>query len=249
MIRGLYTAAAGMLVTQTEGDIVADNMANVRTPGYKEEAGSEAAFPTLLIERVTGRGGQAPETVPIGAMGTGVIVDRTNKTNIQGALETTGQATDLALSDPGYFVVQTPNGVRYTRDGQFQLSAGGTLQTADGYPVLGQNGAIGPLSQHFTVDADGTVVDNGRVVDRLQVVDIPANALQREGQSLYSTAQAPQAAATVQVHQGYIESSNVDVASQMVHMISVMRSYEANQKVIQTEDATLDKAVNEVGKV
>lgn len=249
MIRGLYTAASGMMSAQLEGDIISDNVANVRTPGYKEETGSEAAFPALLTERFDSTGGLAPEAVPIGTMGTGVMVDRISKVNIQGALAATEQPTDLALSSPGFFAIRTPDGERYTRNGRFQLSAGGILQTADGNPVLGEKGPIGPLSTNFSVKTDGTVVDNGQVIDRLRVVDIPATALQRAGQSLYSAAQAAQAAATVQVRQGYTESSNVDIAGQMVHMVAVMRSYEANQKVLQTEDVAQEKAVNEVGRV
>lgn len=252
LIRGLYTGASGMLAAQTQSDIIADNIANVSTPGYKEEDGTAKAFPDLLLER-TGRSGGIPEVAPIGSMGSGVVVDRVARMNVQGALQTTELPTDMALTSPGYFVVQTPNGERYTRNGHFTLNAAGLLQTADGYSVLGEKGPIGPLSQKFTVGADGTVLDGGQVIDRLRSVEIPENTLVREGQSLYSSNQPAQVQdagpGTVQIKQGVIEGSNVDVSGQMVKMISVMRAYEANQKVIQTQDSTLDKAVNEVGKI
>ncbi|MHB1650857.1 MAG: flagellar basal-body rod protein FlgF [Desulfitobacteriaceae bacterium] len=249
MIRGLYTGAAGMLAAQTESDIISDNVANIRTPGYKEEEGSATAFPTLLMERLGGSGGQPSQATPIGSMGTGVMVDRIVRLNTLGELQATGVGTDLALTSQGFFAVQTPQGERYTRNGRFQLGASGQLQTPDGYPVLGVQGTLGPLSSQFTVGADGTVLDQGKTVGRLRLVTLPENALQREGSSLYASSQPPQAAQAVQVKQGSIEGSGVDMAGQMVKMISVMRAYEANQKVIQTQDATLEKAVNEVGKI
>lgn len=245
MIRGLYTSATGMLAAQTQSEIIGDNVANVKTPGYKEESASNISFPTQLLERITEN--QAP--VQIGVIGRGVGVDRTVLSNVQGTIQTTGIKTDLALSSPGYFVIQTPAGERYTRNGHFQLDANGTLQTQDGNPVLGQKGPIGPLSLEFSVNADGTVTDSGQIVDRLRVVDIPTTALNREGESLYSANQPAQASTTAQVLQGSIEASNVDVSGQMVKIMTVMKAYEANQKVIQTEDSMLDKAVNEVGKI
>ena len=247
MIRGLYTSATGMLAAQTQSEIIGDNVANVKTPGYKEKEASNVSFPSMLIERMGGN--QATEAVQIGGLGTGVGVDRAAQSAIQGALETTGVKTDLALTSQGYFTVQTPGGDRYTRDGRFQLDAKGMLQSPDGYEVLGEKGPIGPLSSEFSVKADGTIMDQGKVVDRLRLVDIPADALKREGQSLYSASQPVQASATAQVLQGSVEASNVDLSGQMVQMMTVMKAYEANQKVIQTEDSMLDKAVNEVGKI
>ncbi|MDR3587785.1 MAG: flagellar hook-basal body protein [Desulfosporosinus sp.] len=251
MIRGLYSSALGMLASQTQSGIIADNIANVRTPGYKEQIGINTAFPNVLIERMGGNQSSGP--IPIGGIGTGVGVDSVALSNVQGALQTTGVQTDLALTSPGYFVVQTPGGERYTRNGHFQLNSNGALQTPDGYALLGQKGSIGPLSPDFSVSADGTVLDKGQSVDRLRVVQIPANDLQREGQSLYSSTQPVQASGVggggPQIVQGSVEASNVDISGQMVQMMTVMKAYAANQKVIQTEDGMLDKAVNEVGKI
>lgn len=238
-----------MLAAQGQSDIIADNMANVRTPGFKEENVSLRAFPAMLIARVGGDNQGAIAPIVLGTLGTGVVVDQATRLNLPGSLQSTGLHTDLALTGSGYFAVQTPQGARYTRNGRFQLGAGGMLQTADGYPVLGSKGMIGPLSQNFKVEADGTVTDGGKTVDRIRLVNIPNQALTREGSSLYASSQPATAATGVEVHQGFIEASNVDVAGQIVKMMTVMKAYEANQKVIQTEDSTLDKAVNEVGKV
>jgi len=252
VIRGLYTSATGMLASQSQSEIIADNIANLRTPGYQEQIGINTAFPALMIERMGGNQASSAAT-SIGGMGTGVSVNSAVLTNVPGALQTTGVKTDLALTSLGYFVVQTPGGERYTRDGHFQLNANGMLQTPDGNLVLGQKGAVGPLSPDFSVSADGTIMDKGQTIDSLRVVQIPANNLQREGQSLYSSTQPVQAAAggggAVQITQGAVVASNVNVSGQMVQMMTVMKAYEANQKVIQTEDGMLDKAVNEVGKI
>lgn len=247
MIRGLYASATGMLAAQTQSEVIGDNVANVKTPGYKEALASNISFPTMLIQRMGGN--QASEVVPIGGLGTGVGVDRTAQSNVQGVLQTTDVKTDLALTSPGYFTVQTPGGERYSRNGRFQLDANGMLQSSDGYALLGEKGPIGPLSSDFSVKADGTIMDKGRSVDRLRIAEIPADALKREGQSLYSTSQPVQVLVATQVLQGSVEVSNVDLSGQMVQMMTVMKAYEANQRVIQTQDEMLGKAVNEVGKI
>ena len=247
MIRGLYTSASAMLAAQTQSEVIGDNVANVKTPGYKEQLASNISFPAMLIERMGGN--TSPEPVQIGWLGTGVGVDRASLSNTQGALETTDLKTDLALTSPGYFVVQTPGGDRYTRNGHFQLDANGMLESPEGYALQGEKGTIGPLSSEFVVKADGTVMDNGQRIDRLRVVNIPTDALKREGQSLYSVTQPVQVSTDAQVLQGSIEASNVDLSGQMIQMMTVMKAYEANQKVIQTQDEMLSKAVNEVGKI
>ncbi|MEA5021265.1 Flagellar basal-body rod protein FlgG [bioreactor metagenome] len=250
MIKGLYTGAAGMLAAQTQSEIIADNVANIRTPGYKGEEASNKAFPEMLMMR-TSTENEIPGNTLIGGIGTGVVVDQITRMNVQGVLQTTDIPTDLALTaEEVFLVVDTPNGERYTRNGQLQLNSEGMLQTADGYPVLGEEGPIGPLSKNFQVDAQGGITDQGVTMDRLRLVQIPAVGLLREGQSLYASNQPVQEfAGSEAVLQGTLEGSNVNLPSQMVKMITVMRAYEANQKVIQTHDATLEKAVNEIGRI
>lgn len=246
MIRGLYTSATGLLAAQTQSEVIGDNVVNLKTAGYKEQLASNIAFPNMLIQRMGGN--QASEVVEVGEMGRGVGVDRLAMSNVQGALETTDINTDLALTSPGYFVVQTPAGERYTRNGHFQLDADGMLRTTDGYDLLGEAGAIGPLSSEFSVSADGTIMDQGQRVYQIRIVEVPIDALKREGQSLYSANQPVQAAVGA-VRQGAVEASNVELSGQMIQMMTVMKAYEANQKIIQTQDEMLNKAVNEVGKI
>ncbi|MCB8814109.1 flagellar hook-basal body protein [Desulfosporosinus shakirovi] len=246
MIRGLYTSATGLLAAQTQSEVVGDNVVNLKTSGYKEQTASNISFPSMLIQRMGGN--EASEVVEVGEMGRGVGVDRLAMSNVQGSLETTDINTDLALTSPGYFVVQTPGGERYTRNGHFQLDGEGMLRTVDGYSIQGETGPIGPLSSEFSVSADGTIMDQGQRVDQIRVVEIPADALQREGQSLYIANQPVQAVIGA-VRQGAVEASNVDLSGQMIQMMTVMKAYEANQKIIQTQDEMLGKAVNEVGKI
>lgn len=251
MIRGLYTAAAGMTVTQKQSETIAENLDNARNPGYMEKQANMVAFPTMLMERLEGKETPYPPAQMIGTMGTGVMVDTITYRTAPGQIQTTNSPTDMAL-DQGFFVVQTLAGERYTRDGHFALDGNGMLRTDDGNLVLGEKGAIGPLSKEFTVDLNGTIWDNGQAVDRLRVVDIPGTALQKEGQTTFYAATqnpTPVNAENIRVRQGLLEESNVDLNSMMVKMISVMRSYEANQKVIQNQDDILGKAVNEIGKI
>lgn len=250
MLRGLYTAASGMLATQAQSDLIAENVANVKTPGYQEKEGSLVAFPAVLMDRVAKEFGDLPTAVPIGQMGTGVYVSPINIVNRPAEL-LPGSNSNLALNSPGFFTIQTPDGLRYTRKGDFKVTDQGELKTPEGYAVMGNNGPITNLTSDFKVKPDGTVLVNNQAVDNLQIVDTPLINLQQVGDSLYaSTGQQPlQPAAQINIQQGVLEGSNVDIPGQMTKMITVMRAYEANQKVIQTQDSTLDKAVNEVGKV
>lgn len=256
MIRGLYTAASGMILNNQQSDIIDQNLENMNSPGYRQEGERVTSFPRLLVNRLTSADSetQAAEKVRLGVMGTGVYADRKYYNEELGKLRETGNTTDLALNSGGYFAVETLQGERYTRNGHFQLDPSGMLRTAGGNMVLGENGAIGPLPAHFEITQDGTIIDKDKqaVIDRLRIVDIPAADLQRDGlTSLYRTGNEPNTVLgqDVRIQQGFIEESNVDINAQMVKMIQVMRSYSANQKVIQTHDSLLQKAVNEIGKV
>jgi flagellar basal-body rod protein FlgG len=250
VIRGLYTSTSGLLANQAQNAIIAENVANIRTPGYQEKEGSAVAFPTLLMQKVAKEFGDVSTTTPIGQMGTGVYVNSVNIIDRPADLQP-GSNTDLALTSTGFFTIQTPEGLRYTRKGDFKVTDQGELQTSEGYAVLGNNGPITNLTKDFKVGLDGSILMNNQIVDTLQIVDTPLTNLQQAGDSLYTAADAGmlQPAAQVELQQGMLEGSNVDMTGQMTKMITVMRAYEANQKVIQTEDSTLDKAVNEVGTV
>lgn len=258
MIRGLYTAASGMVMEQTRNDTIANNLANVNTTGYKKDVAVFRTFPELLLWRLTdadksqGKAAdQAPKPALIGSIGTGVWVDGILQVHKLGPLRQTGAPLDLALGGEGFYAISTPQGERYTRNGSFSLDGEGYIVTTEGRRVLGRRGAIQVQGKDVQVDAQGGVRVDGRLVDNLRIVDFADRGrLIKEGDSLFAGDQPVNLTPDrIKVLQGYQEQSNVNSVSELVNMITAMRSYEANQKAIQAQDQLLDKAVNEVGKV
>ncbi len=171
----------------------------------------------------------------------------------QGHLKGTGNALDVALGGEGFFSVQTPQGIQYTRKGNFVLNSNGTLVTQEGYPVLGKGGSEIQISgQNVVVASSGAIIVDGVEVDTLNVVDFAdKKVLLKNGNSLYSPIdpndQGSPAAETL-VQQGFIEASNVDSIKAMTEMIDVIRGYESYQKALQSMNETNSKT-NEIGKL
>ena len=227
MERGLYIAASGMLAEMVRQDQIANDLANASTPGYKADRSTQQSFGDMLLSNgVTGQ--------PIGALGRGVRIDSIVTDVAPAPLRETGEALDFAIEGEGFFGVQTPQGVRYTRNGQFTLSPQGILTTAQGWPVMGQGG--GPVQAR----ADGTVPAG-------QVGIFAVNGLQKAGDNLFTGNAGGQAAGRVRA--GALEGSGSDPARAMVDMIASFRAFEAGQRVIRTIDETLAKAANQVGTV
>jgi len=255
LIRGLYSAASGMVFNFKQELTVMNNLANVSTTGYKKEKITSSDFSNLMIVPQTGGGMGSPllAGAAIGTVGAGTEPSEIGLDQSQGDLVDTGNPLDLALSGPGFFAVQTPSGTFYTRDGTFFKDAMGRLATANGGLVLGENGPIQIGQGDVLVDGDGTVSVGGKVVGRIRLVDFdPQETMLKIGDN-YLVPENPnaqaRAAATAVINQGYLERSNVDPTSEMVDMLSALRAYEASQKMIQLQDQTLDRAVNEVSKV
>ncbi len=253
MLRGLYSAASGMIADITRLDVVSNNLANVGSAGFKRDEVVQHAFNDLLLSRLNDRPrAVGPYVAPtIGYLGTGTYVDQVVTDFSSGSPRKTDNPFDLSLRDlPGqptqFFAVQTPNGVRYTRTLSLQ-PLNGQLLSPDGYPVLGDGGDPVQVSGNgeVRVDETGQVVVGGRVAGRLQVVSFNApEGLQRQGAALYQeTAASGQAqdVAAPRLLVGYEESSNVNPVLEMVNMIEVMRNYEAGSKAVQSQDATLEK--------
>jgi flagellar basal-body rod protein FlgF len=227
MDRGLYIAASGMLAEQVRQDQIANDLANSATPGYKADRTTQRSFGALLLENsATG--------AVVGSQGTAVTVDKVTTDFSPQPARDTGEPLDFAVVGEGFFAVQTSQGVRYTRNGQFTADAQGRLVTAQGEPVLGRSG------QPIKVGSDGTV--DPRLLN-VVALNNPAKA----GDSLVTG--TPAGAATGTVRSGALEGSGADATRSMVDMISSMRAFEAGQKVIQTIDETLAKAATQVGSV
>ena len=253
MIRGLYTSAAGMLAETQRNDVLANNLANLMTSGYRQDTLAVGSFPSMLLSRL--EPGRRP--VEVGSVGGGVQVVEQRVSFLPGTVQETGVPLDLALSGDGFFVVQTAGDAgaapseAYTRQGHFGRTADGTLVTADGLPVLGENGVIQLNGRDVVVAEDGSVMVDGVAADRLRVVDFPdRQVLTKRGQALFTApaGTTPTEVQSPQVRQGYLEMANVNPIEAVTEMMALVRSYEAGQRAIQAQDETLDRAVNEIAR-
>ncbi|MFE0504146.1 flagellar hook-basal body protein [Peribacillus butanolivorans] len=279
MLRGFYTAASGMLTQQRRTEMLTNNMSNANTTGFKSDQTSIRSFPEMLLSNIdsktipTENKLSMPKFSQVGSLSTGVYVQETNPLFTQGTLEETELNTDLALADENLpinegtgrqgavlFTVQDgEGGLRYTRNGSFTLDGQGYLTTPNGYYVLDENNERIQLdSDQFTVTENGVILEGNVQKARLGIglSDNPSAQLMKDGEGLYKVVnddELPSAYAGAEVSfstkQGFLEGSNVDQSRTMTEMMSSYRSFEASQKVLQAYDKSLDKAVNEVGKL
>lgn len=257
MIRGLYTSGWSMLALNKKMDVLANNLANVSTNGYKRDTVAMEGFPALLAKRLYDNTDDVASGVPVGELSFSDDVGEVYTWFQQGNLLQTDQNLDLCIKDDGraFFSIAVPSEDEftefYTRDGSFELNANGQLITRQGYFVLGEKGVIQLNGDEFILQKDGTIVQNGVVVDRLLIKQFEdPGTLRKNGQNLLSPTEGTvEEDFSGEVLQGSLEQSNVEIVREMVDMISLMRSYEANQRIITAMDGTLEKAVNEVGRV
>ena len=266
MIRGWYIGASGMNAEQNRLDAIANNLANVDTAGYKRDVTVSKSFSELLLRRTNMDGvNQIPngmgsyDTAPvIGKLGLGVETNENYTDFSQGSFKITNTKTDAALSGKGFYAIETPNGERYTRNGNFLVGKEGILETKDGYPVLGENGYIFVDDDKFTINEDGIITrsDNGEQIDRFKIVRFDNERyLKKTGESFYSSndisgpAHIAEGAERPKFLQGYSETSNVNVVNEMVQMIEVNRAYEANQKTIQSQDSMMSTLWQKVAEL
>ncbi|BCW96344.1 MAG: flagellar basal-body rod protein FlgF [Fimbriimonadales bacterium] len=241
MIRGLYVAAEGMAARQKAQDAIANNLANLNTTGFKADRPVFEAVYERQLYRVEGTRSQ-----PIGALSAGAILRELYTDFQQGALTTTGNPLDIAIDGAGFFAVQTAQGVRYTRNGAFQLDALGVLRTRDGAAVLGEGNQPIRVPPNATVQIaeDGTVRANSALVGRLLIVQ---GDLTKTPEGNFAGAAQP--VANPRVVSGALEASNVNIAREMVTMIELIRAYETHQKAIHAHDETLGRAISELPKI
>lgn len=250
MLRGFYSAGTGMLVQRDRMEVVANNLINVDTTGYKSDVLLSSTFRDMILERYHDADAAAGSR-RVGTLGTGTHIEEVHTSFLQGGIDDTGRSCDFALDGDGFFTVVTPQGERYTRDGSFSVSDGGYLITAEGYYVQGQMGRIYVGNDSFTTDDQGNIFIDGALADRFRLVffaDIAA--LRKEGSNLFSNSGTQmQLSQDTKVMQNALETSNVDSAEEITRMLAVSRAYQSNQKVLTMVDECLGKAVNEVGKV
>jgi flagellar basal-body rod protein FlgG len=245
-----------MTAQMTLTDVVTNNLANVNTVGFKKDLAVSKEFREMLIYRIndpSARGTMAESAataVPIGMLGTGTMVDGIYTVHTRGDLRNTGNSLDVAIMGTGFFAVDTKNGIRYTRNGSFSLNSNKELVTSSGDQVLGQKGPIRLDGKKVLIDESGGVYSDGVLVDNLRISTFAdLNVLEKEGAYSRTSMPVQEIIGEVQVQQGFLEGSNVNTISEMVNLINVYRTYEANQKMVQTQDETLSKAVNNVASI
>lgn len=238
MDSGLY-AACTALVSRTQAlDTIANNLANASTVGFRAERN---VFSSVLASKNSESGPLNNAINQFGILG-GTTLDQS-----QGALQKTGNDLDLAIEGPGYFVVQTANGPRYTRNGSFQVSSRGQLVTDSGDAVMGQGGVITMLPGPVSISSDGTISSSGAVSGKLRVVEFPAGTqLSSAGGSYYSApANSAKAAVGSDVRQGMLESSNVNPVSAMVELVTAQRQAEMMQRALSMFNSEIDKTATQ----
>lgn len=257
MVKGLYTANWGMINEQRRVDILANNMANAATTGYKKEGSTSEAFKDLMAFKINDTS-EPGVSKPLGGMNMGVKIGEVYTDYSQGSIHETGNTFDLALSNKGFFAVEFTNkkgetSVKYTRDGNFTLNLKGELVNKNGDYLLNKAGAHIVLNPTMDAEIDsyGNIYQNHQNMGRINVTDFADyNYLEKYGENYYTALEgSTEKEPNCEVISGYLEDSNVQVVQEMVDLINFTRAYETNQKMIQAVDSTLERAVNNVGKV
>lgn len=238
MLKGLFVNKAGMLAQQRRLDVAANNLANLNTVGFKKER----VFFRRLLEAMANPAednNRAPGSTRLDFS--------------QGTLKETGNPLNVAIDGNGFFVIQTEQGTFYTRNGAFQLDGEGRLVTADGYPVATDGGEVQIAGGSARITEKGDILVDGQSVGRLRIVDFDdPQLLKPVGSTHFAPGDATEKELTaeeINLRPGYLETSNVDPISEMITLIEVNREYELAQKSIHTQDSSLDKLINQAGRI
>jgi len=251
MSEAIYTVGSGSILQQMRLEVLANNLANVNSSGYKVE---RPLFKAFLPGDEEGAPAAELEAEEATAMAKNYHVEfvGTRIDFTKGQLKKTDSNLDFALIGHGFFSIQTDDGVQYTRSGAFNLDGDGRLVTHDGQPVLGAGGPIRINGNTVTVDESGAINVDGVEVDRFAIVDFEdRDRLKKIGHTRFQIEEdmrpiAPEKGLSVK--QAYLELSNVNVIKSMSEMIDVLRTYEAQQKTIKAVTDMNIKAINDVGR-
>ncbi len=240
---GYYVAAGSLKARAFQLEVVANNLANVATVGYKPDRPFFAVF-----NKTAGSGRQLPLSPYVND---GVVFGETGVVTEQGSLKATGRALDVALEGNAFLLVRTPSGDQVTRDGRLQMGVEGQLQAMDGSPVLGKNGQpiqVDPKKGNISITSDGSVQQKDQVLGQLDLKAFAnPGALKRTGALRFDPTGAAEAPVKSTVTQGHLEQSGVDAASTMVEMIRLNRLFELSLKVASTLSNDLDsRSINDV---
>lgn len=242
MIKSIHTINRNMNILQKKQENTSANIANVKTPGYKFQDIIQSTLESKEMLNYSG-GNKSNRRQELGGFTFGNQIDEVYRNFEQGSLVDTGNSKDFAIVGNGFFTIQMGNGqVGFTRNGNFKLNEENQLVTIDGYQVLG-------------VDANGQqnyiYLDNDEIsTTNFLISDFPDYGnLTSAGNTIFTSDAGDNKAITGEISQDYLEMSNVVIADELVRMIEISREFEANQKLLHTADETLNKAVNEIGRV
>jgi flagellar basal-body rod protein FlgF len=251
MINGMLEASRGCLKEEIRMDIISNNLANSTGIGFKKD---RVSFQQYLNQTETA----APQQITEEGLERDPYLINIDVDMSEGDIQTTGNELDLAITGDGFFKIDTPDGVRYTRKGNFTLDSEGNLVTQDGYSVMGKGGTINiPRSDTgndvIVISDKGEISYDETIVGQLDIVNFEdSSALVKSERNLFrndSDNPEVEISADTTVKQGYIELSNVNVAEEMVNMIHSMRAFESYQRAIKAIDELNDKAINQVGRL
>lgn len=247
MIQGLYAAASGMLAVEERQAVLANNIANALTPGFKRQIAVQEGFYTAFRGAVE----DGRRFNLIRAPGGGVKIAETFTDYSGGIVQYTGNPLDIALIGPGFFAVQTPQGEFFTRGGRLAVGVDGQLATPEGFLVLSADGApIDVSGGTVEIQSDGSVLVDGETRGRIGLTEFEApHRLARAGGSLLSApaGEASGPAERTRIQSASLETSNVQVPVEMSHLMLALRAYAANQQAIQSIDETASRMINQVG--
>lgn len=242
MSGALYVAASGAVAAQTRMEIISNNLANIDTAGYKADRAIFRVADYETAEQPQLKGGMPPAILPFE-----LATDHS-----PGNQKDTGNPLDLAIEGNGFFCIETPDGVMYTRNGNFALDPEGALVTHDGLAVLGDRGAVVIDGDEVIIDGEGNVQIDGEISDTLRIADFEdASGLRKAGNSLFAPAPGvfEIEAEGFEVRQGTVELSNVDAVETMTEMIETHRTFEAYQKIIRAMGEATGRLINEAGRL
>lgn len=236
-------AASGLRARIQSLDLLANNIANASTSGYK---GDGEFYSLFTSEAASGDAAEPPATLP--------MIERQWTDFGQGLLESTNNSLDFGIAGKGFFVVKGPSGPLYTRNGSFHISTQGALLTSEGYPLLDQNDQPINVDPNVPVDVglDGSIHQNGQFLAQFKLVNFKdLSVLSKQGNAYFQdpTGQKPADAADIEIHQGKIENSNVSPAQGAVRLVNVMRQFEIMQKAVSLSNDMSRQAIEEVAKV